>query len=110
MTAVQAMRLGFAAFILPFMFYFTPAILMQGSGLEIASVFGSALVAVVLINIALQGQLYGSLGWGWRVVCMAAALMMFSGSVLITSVGLVIAAAVVLLRFRDGRLKTLALQ
>lgn len=109
-TAVQAMRLGFAAFILPFMFYFTPAILMQGSGLEIASVFGSALVAVVLINIALQGQLYGSLGWGWRVVCMAAALMMFSGSVLITSVGLVIAAAVVLLRFRDGRLKTLALQ
>lgn len=105
-TSVQAVRLGMAAFILPFMFYTTPAILMQGSALEIAWVFGTALVAVALLALVSEGQLYGHLGWGWRIVCGIAALMLLSGSIPLASAGLAVAAAVVLLRFRVGRIKT----
>jgi TRAP transporter 4TM/12TM fusion protein len=105
-TSIQSVRLGMAAFILPFMFYTTPAILMQGSALEISWVFGTALVAVALLALVSEGQLYGYLGWGWRIVCLVAALMLLSGSIPYASAGLAVAVAIVLLRFRVGRLKT----
>lgn len=108
-TSIQSVRLGLAAFILPFMFYTTPEILMQGSALEIAWVFGTALVAVALFALVSEGQLYGNMGWGWRIACGIAALMLLSGSIPYASAGLAVTAAVVLLRFRGSRLKTLAL-
>ena len=105
-TSMQSVRLGIAAFILPFMFYTSPEILMQGSALEIAWVFGTALAACLLLAYMSEGQLYGPLGWGWRIVCGVAALMLLSSSIPYASAGLAVAAAVVLLRFRIGRLKT----
>jgi TRAP-type uncharacterized transport system fused permease subunit len=106
-TSIQAMRLGVAAFILPYMFYSAPEILMLGSGLEIAWVFGTALVAVTLIAIASEGQLYGALGWGWRVACGMNAILLLTDSVPLGSAGLAMAATIVLLRFRSGRLQSL---
>ena len=41
-TGVTAMKLGIVAFIIPFMFVFEPALLMQGSTTEIATAFASA--------------------------------------------------------------------
>lgn len=107
-TSIQSIRLGIVAFILPFMFYAEPAILMQGTALQIAWVFGSALIAVVFLAIATEGQLFGPLGWAWRTACVVAALMMLTDSVSYVSAGLAIAAAVCVLRFKARRIKALA--
>lgn len=97
-TSILAMRLGIAAFILPFMFYTAPEILMEGSVPYIAWIFGTAIVAVTLVAIAVEGQLFGTLDWVSRVACAAAALLLLYNNVPTDLVGLGIASAVLLLR------------
>ncbi len=56
-TGVTAMKLGIVAFIIPFMFVFEPALLMQGSTTEIATAFASALIGVIGIASGMQNWL-----------------------------------------------------
>jgi TRAP transporter 4TM/12TM fusion protein len=103
-TSLQAMRLGSAAFILPFMFYTSPEILMQGSFLGIAWVFGTALVAVAVLAVAVEGQLRGALDPGSRIACAIAALLLLSNDAAIVLAGAAIAGVVLLLRLRVARI------
>lgn len=98
-TSILAMRLGIAAFILPFMFYTSPEILMQGSGLYIVWTFFTAMVAVTLVAIAFEGQFYGALGRASRYACAASALLLFYNNVPTDLVGFGVAGMVLLLRF-----------
>lgn len=46
----EAVRLGFASFIIPFIFVFQPALLLEGSVLHIILAVGTGLIVVVLIG------------------------------------------------------------
>ncbi|MFK7836601.1 MAG: TRAP transporter permease [Sulfitobacter sp.] len=54
-TAVAAVRFGWIAFILPFIFVYQPAMLMQGAWLDVVWVTASTLVAIPLVTAALLG-------------------------------------------------------
>ncbi len=62
----EAMRLGAIIYFIPFFFVFNPAMLLQGSPLEIIEVIATALLGVALVSAALQGYLlgFGRLGDG----------------------------------------------
>lgn len=78
-TSVRAMRFGIAAFVLPFMFYTSPEILLQGSWLTAVYVFATGLLAVYLLAVAGEGYFGQPLGPVVRsLAAIAAALLLWS--------------------------------
>jgi len=96
-TSVTAFRIGLAAFVVPFMFFYSPALLMQGSWTEIAMPVVSALIGIYLLSGAVIGYLFDAdLGLPIRAVAFASALFMITGGLLTDAIGLSLATAVFL--------------
>ncbi len=110
-TSWSAFGLSLVAFFVPFSFVFDPAILWQGTALEIATGAVAMLASTALWAIAFGGWCGRSLGWPARVVIGAAGLVAViapTGS-LTWAVGFVVGwalAVAVLLSSRRGGLLT----
>ena len=99
-TAVEACKLGFAGFIVPFAFCYSPAMMMQGSVLEVLSVFLSAFIGVSIISSGFQGWLFWRLNWFERIVFVAAGMLMFIPGTLTDIAGIAIAAVLLILNLK----------
>ena len=97
-TSVESFKIGLAAFIVPFMFFASPALLMQGTWPEIAHVFISASFGIYLLSAAVQAWYFGHLNWVLRIVLGLAAMAMIDGGWLTDAIGLATAAGVYLLQ------------
>ncbi len=93
-TSVEAFKFGLAAFVVPFMFFYSQALLMQGSWLEILHVFATACLGVYLLSAAVQAWFFGPLNAVMRVLLLAGALAMIKGGLATDIAGLVIAVGV----------------
>jgi len=58
-TGFRAMRLGMPLFVLPFIFVYDPALIMEGSTLQIVERVGLTLVAIWAITAAFEAWIYG---------------------------------------------------
>ncbi|MEO0359613.1 MAG: TRAP transporter fused permease subunit [Pseudomonadota bacterium] len=67
-TAIEAMRFGWTAYVVPFLFVATPALLMIGEPLEILRAVAAAVVGVWAVSAAFAGWLRGPLGPLGRVL------------------------------------------
>ncbi|MAN76020.1 MAG: C4-dicarboxylate ABC transporter permease [Rhizobiales bacterium] len=105
-TSIAAMRFGIAAFVLPFMFYTSPEILLQGAWFETAHVFATALLAIYLIAVAGEGQMFGAIGAMERLFALVAALLLLWSSVSTDIAGLVIAVALLVWTRRNASLRS----
>lgn len=76
-TAFVAMRLGWTAYIVPFIFVVTPALLMQGSMVEIALAVSAVTIGVFAISAAMVGW-FGGLMSGYE-----RAVLGFGGALLL---------------------------
>ncbi|MGY6706689.1 MAG: TRAP transporter permease [Rhizobiaceae bacterium] len=74
-TALQSMRFGWTAYIVPFLFVFSPALVMQGEAGEIAMAIATALFGVFLGSVAIVGFMARPLGIGLRAVFLGAGMM-----------------------------------
>jgi TRAP transporter 4TM/12TM fusion protein len=54
-TAIHATRVAFVAFIVPFMFVYRPALLTFGTGWDIATAIGFAVLGIAVLSMALEG-------------------------------------------------------
>ena len=99
-TSVESFRIGLAAFVVPFMFFSSPAMLMDGTWPEIVHVVISALLGIYLLSSAVQGWFFGLLAWPARIVLIAAALSMIAQGWMTDLLGLAVAVAVWLLQKR----------
>ncbi|RMH52337.1 MAG: TRAP transporter fused permease subunit [Alphaproteobacteria bacterium] len=70
-TAMQSLRFGWIAFILPFVFVHQPGLLMRGSAAEVALAAVVALVAVPLVTAAIVGFGRRRLSWAERAGALA---------------------------------------
>ena len=62
-TGFIAMRLGWTAYIVPFLFMFSPALLLQSSSVtETAVAIGTAIIGVWLVSAGMAGYLFGPIG------------------------------------------------
>jgi TRAP transporter 4TM/12TM fusion protein len=93
-TSVTAFKLGLAAFIVPFMFFYSPALLMLGSWVEIIHYTATACVGVFLLSAAVQGWFFGRTNILLRVALGGAALSMIAGGWLTDAVGIGLGLAV----------------
>lgn len=87
-TSVASFKIGIAAFIVPFMFFYNSAILMDGSVLEILIAGASAIFGVFLLSSGVQGWFLGAKAvWILRLALMVAALFMIEGGVVTDLIG-----------------------
>jgi TRAP transporter 4TM/12TM fusion protein len=70
------MRLGIAAYIVPFVFVFHPALLFQGTAVEIGSAIITAAVGVIFLGSGVAGYIFKPLGVIKRLILVAAGLLM----------------------------------
>ncbi|WP_299475957.1 TRAP transporter permease [uncultured Roseibium sp.] len=102
-TSVTAFRVGLAAFIVPYMFFYSPGLLLEASWLEIIRNAVTAIIGVYLLSGAVQAYLMGPLSPIWRVLLLAAALCMISGDWRSDIVGILLGAGIWLKSRRDTR-------
>lgn len=67
-TGIEAMRLGIIAYIVPFIFVFSPALLLQASPLTVVLGVVTAIAGAVLLGIAFIGFLFRRIAWGSRLL------------------------------------------
>ena len=102
-TAVEACKLGFAGFIVPFAFCYNPAMMMQGNPVEIISVFISAFIGVAVMSSGFQGWLKWKLNILERVVFIAAGMLMFIPGTLTDIAGIAITVAMLFLNMKKWK-------
>ncbi|MEO0636103.1 MAG: TRAP transporter fused permease subunit [Pseudomonadota bacterium] len=79
-TSVTSFKIGIAAFIVPFMFFYNSALLMDGTWLEVGRAGVTAIIGVFLLSSAVQGWFAGKLAaWPVRLALGVAALFMIEG-------------------------------
>lgn len=100
-TGWTAMRLGIAAYIVPFVFALHPALILMGTPGEIIVAIVTASIGVIFLGAGCAGYLYRPLGWGKRGMLGLASLLLllpkWSGaSLIVDALGLALGVAVVL--------------
>lgn len=94
-TAMTSFKFGLAAFIVPFMFFYSPALLMDGTWGEILRVFVTASGGIYLLAASIQGWFVSNrVNLIQRGLLLVAALAMIAGGLLTDVVGLVLSALV----------------
>jgi TRAP-type uncharacterized transport system fused permease subunit len=75
-TGVEAFKLGIAGFLIPFAFVFQPALLLQGTFLQILKASGLTALGVVCLAASLIGHVWSPLNWLHRFLFASAAILL----------------------------------
>jgi len=86
-TSMESFRIGLAAFIVPYMFFYTDAMLLQGAWFEILHVGVTAVLGVYLLCCAVQGWMRRPIPAWLRAVLVGGALCMIAGGWLTDAIG-----------------------
>jgi TRAP transporter 4TM/12TM fusion protein len=87
-TALRAVGLGFCVYTLPFMFVYNPALLLQGSPIEIVLAAVTALVGVSLFSLGIGGHFLRSTNWPQRLLFLAGGAMFMTLNLQMVLIGL----------------------
>jgi TRAP transporter 4TM/12TM fusion protein len=93
-TSWIAVKLGLATFIVPFMFFVSPALLGQGPWVDILHVFATAALGVFFLASSTEGWLHGPLPPLLRALLFAAAIMLIVPETITDVIGFAIGAAI----------------
>jgi TRAP-type uncharacterized transport system fused permease subunit len=72
-TGWHAMRLCSIAYIVPFLFVFSPSLLLIGQWYEVVLSVSTAIVGAILLGVGVVGYLFRPIGWLRRVLFLIAA-------------------------------------
>ena len=104
-TGVNATKLAIAAFIVPYIFAYSPALLFENvSGWwEVTQICISALLGIFGIAAALNGHLYKKVPWYFRLLLVAGGLGMMIPGTLTDVVGLALVAFVIVVQYWSAK-------
>jgi TRAP-type uncharacterized transport system fused permease subunit len=94
-SGLAAVKIGFAGFIVPFMFVYEPALLMIGDWTTILSSCASASVGIVMFAGGLHGYLLGPTIFWQRALLIVGGLLLIKPGIYTDLAGAAIAAAVI---------------
>ncbi len=86
-TAVQASRLGAASFLLPVLFIYSPALLLEGAWWEVILYSSTALIGLSALAIAFTGYLFTTVPLWVRGVLLASTILLIVPDFLYMSIG-----------------------
>lgn len=91
-----AVRLGLIGFIIPFMFIYSPPLLMiDSTPIQVVLAFTSATIGCLALGGATQGYLLTKLNIYERIICFAAAMLLIKSGSITDMIGLVLLALVI---------------
>ncbi|MDR1660052.1 MAG: TRAP transporter permease [Desulfovibrio sp.] len=100
-TGFSAVKLALAGFIVPYMFVYSPQLLLiDTSLLEGLRVTAGACLGVLLIGMAVEGYLFTAMAMPLRVIAFAGALCLIDSGIYTDITGLAVAALVFLIQRR----------
>ena len=104
-TGLNATKLAIAAFIVPYIFAYSPALLFENitGWWEVAQICISALLGIFGIAAALNGHLYKKVPWFFRILLAAGGLGMMIPGTLTDVAGLLLVAAVVAVQYLSAK-------
>ncbi|PID06986.1 C4-dicarboxylate ABC transporter [Sporosarcina sp. P31] len=98
-TGITSAKLAIAAFIIPYMFVFNPAMLMLDSSVtEIVWVTLTAIVGMVAIGAGIIGYWYRKLNWIMRIITLGTGMLLIYPETMTDIIGLVL--FIILLAFQ----------
>ncbi|MDP6428545.1 MAG: TRAP transporter fused permease subunit [Rhodospirillales bacterium] len=92
-TGMTAVRLGWIAYIIPFVFVLSPSLLMQGGAVQVLSALAMAIIGVWIASCGFIGYLFRPIGVVFRLLFVAAGLALlvpgeaFSQGFMINAIG-----------------------
>ncbi|GAB3710863.1 TRAP transporter permease [Nocardiopsis oceani] len=96
-TSFYAVRVAIAAFIMPYMFVFSPELLLQDVNLVTGTVaLISGIVGAILVAMGLVGFLDRYIAWYMRGALILSGLFVVSSNYFTTALGIALAAAIIL--------------
>ncbi len=113
-TGFAAARFGWSAFVVPFLFVFSPSLVLQGQPLELVHDVATALAGVWLVSAGLIGFLFRRLSAAERaLLILGGGLLLFPstaipGGLWTDLAGLAVAAPTLVLVYRNARLRRAA--
>ena len=113
-TGFMAMRFGWVAYVVPFLFVYEPEILLQGDWTAIAWSGARAAICTVLVSVALVGYLRTSLSILGRGAAFLAGLFLFASFIvhdhvmIYSAIGLALAAIMVATQYLMPRVAVMS--
>ncbi|MGM0981808.1 MAG: TRAP transporter permease [Pseudomonadota bacterium] len=89
-TSVASFKIGLAAFIVPFMFFYSPAMLMEGSWMQILRVGVTATLGIILLAATVQAWFFGPVKAWQRLLMLVGAICMIYGGIYSDIAGLAV--------------------
>lgn len=90
----SACRIAILAFIVPYVFLFEPALLMEGSWGNIALRFLLTLAGVIILAGSITGWFFKNLNWGLRFFSLITAVLIISPGIRTSLIGIILGLAI----------------
>lgn len=97
-TGVTALRLAIAGFLIPYVFVLEPALLLEGTVGELVPALATVIAGMVAIAAGLAGHLVVRALTVERVLLIAGGFLMIYPEILVSAIGMVVAAVVVVIQ------------
>jgi TRAP transporter 4TM/12TM fusion protein len=108
-TGVTSAKLAIAAFIIPYMFVFNPAMLMMGASIpEILWVVFTAIIGMIAIGAGMIGFWYRKCNWIERLFAIATGMLLIYPETITDIIGLVLFGAMVALQLMTKKSEKIA--
>ncbi|MDO4622341.1 MAG: TRAP transporter permease [Eubacteriales bacterium] len=108
-TAFNASKLAIAAFIVPYMFAFNPAMLIiDTTPLQVAQICITSVIGIFALAAALEGYCFAVMNPFIRVIIAVGGLMLIHPALATDAIGLIIVAACLVIQFILGRRQTVS--
>ena len=95
-TGFTAMRLGAVAFLVPFIFVYSPELLLMGSAGQVALAVPTALIGIFFLSVGFEGYFLRKTGLLARVLLLAAGVVMIIPGWITDVCGFVVGVAILL--------------
>lgn len=98
-TALQAIKLAIVAYIIPFIFAYRPAMLLQGSLFEIIESVVSAIIGIAVLSAGIEGYTFQALSSYKRVILICGGGILIVPGLIFDAVGLSIVIPILILEW-----------
>ncbi len=102
-TAINAMRLGIVAYLVPFIFAYKPALLLQGSSVDLVEAIFFAIIGVNVLARGLEGYLFRPLGALSRIFLIGAGVITMVPGYTFDMIGLTILLPVTIYHWKKAK-------